>query len=54
MIRSFTMRGIRYERGRLFHPETPEDALQLQHMQLIERIRPPGKDEKEGKTHGDH
>lgn len=51
VVRAFTLRGIRYDRGYEYHPETPEDAMQLEHLHLIERIRPPGED-KGGVQHG--
>ena len=51
VVRTFTMRGTRYERGTVFHPASEGDAMQLLHLHLIERVRPPGNN-KEGAKHG--
>ncbi len=50
--RAITVRGCRYEKGVTYTPESEDEALQLTHLHLIERVHPPDTGQQEVKPDG--
>ena len=50
--RAITVRGCRYEKGVAYTPESEDEALQLLHLHLIERMHPPNARPQEVKPDG--